>query len=173
MKFIDLTGLKFNKLTVKKHVGKNKNGHSLWKCLCDCGNEKIVFGHHLRSENIKSCGCYRKQSMAENIRGLEHGMSKTRTYFVWKSMLNRCNNKNCESYKWYGGRGITVCDKWNPKKGGSFEKFYQDVGEIPKKLTLDRIDNDGNYEPNNWKLSTMKEQNRNKRNNFRRNRYIL
>lgn len=160
-KFIDLTGQKFGKLTVDKYVGKDKWGHSRWSCKCDCENETIVLGKNLKRGNVKSCGCL----------VLKHGHTRTgkqsKTYMAWHDMLQRCNNPNKINYKDYGGRDkpITVCERWSNKEMG-FKNFLEDVGKIPKNLTIDRINNEGNYEPNNWKLSTMVEQSKNKRNNI-------
>jgi len=139
--------------------------------MCNCGEEKIVSGHDLKCGDTKSCGCLKKESTIINnkVRKTIHGHCKynveSRTYRIWSSMLNRCYNKKNIGYKNYGQRGITVCDRWNPKTGGSFENFLKDIGEIPKALTLDRKNNNIGYSPENCKLSTPKEQNRNMRTN--------
>lgn len=161
MKKLDLIGKRFGKLLIIKYSGVNKNGKSMWLCRCDCGNKKIILGYRLRSGNTKSCGCL----------VLKHNHSKigkiSKTYMVWGSMIQRCANPKNKAYKNYGERGITVCKRWSNKKDG-FENFLKDIGEIPKGLSLDRIDNnkliDG-YSPANCKLSTRKEQARNRRNN--------
>lgn len=158
-KFIDLIGQKFGRLTPIKYVGKNKHSKSLYLCKCDCYKEKIVLGNSLVSGRTKSCGCLR----------IKHGYSKrnnySKTYKAWRSMLGRCNNPKVSNYKNYGGRDnpITVCDRWDINKGGSFENFLEDMGECPKGLSLDRINNDGSYEPNNCRWATNKEQANNKR----------
>jgi len=147
--FIDISNERFGKLIVIKYVGKNKYGSSEWLCLCDCGNYHIVTTSHLRGGHTKSCGC------------LSPGFSDSKIYGVWVSMVQRCTNPNDRAYKNYGGRGIKVCERLL-----KFENFYKDVGDPPtKNHQLDRINNDGNYCPENWKWSTRKEQNRNKSNN--------
>jgi hypothetical protein len=164
MKFVDLTGLKFSRLTVMKRIGYAKDGHITWSCLCECGKEIIVPGNSLRSGNTKSCGCLYKEKIKNGL-NLKHGLArnkKSKIYKTWQDMKSRCFNKNNKDYKNYGERGITVCERWLNKKTG-FENFLEDIGEIPKGLTLDRIDNNGNYDFNNWKLSSRKEQRRNQR----------
>lgn len=170
-KFINLAGKQFGKLNAIKPLGKNNNGKYLWLCKCNCGNEKTILGDNLIRGETKSCGCLRKEMAAQ--KNLKHGHSRrgkvSRTHIIWTSMIQRCNNPNTPNYKNYGGRGITVCNRWNPKMDGSFNNFLKDMGEIPEGKSLDRIDNnkliDG-YSPGNCKLSTTKEQNRNKRTNI-------
>lgn len=157
--FINLIGQKFNMLTPIKYMGKNKWGQSMWLCKCDCGKEKIVQGNRLKNGGTRSCGCLYKKC------NIKHGRSRSKAYSIWQNMIQRCQNPNFKIYKYYGGEGITVCNQWDINKGGSFENFYADVGEIPKGLTLDRIDNNGNYSPDNWQLVTRKEQGKNRRNN--------
>lgn len=151
---IDITGERFGKLTV---LGKSKmqDGNGLlWDCLCDCGNKKTVRGFNLRKGKTKSCGCIRK----EKPNGEKHGMSNSRLYSVWSNMKTRCCNKNNRAYPRYGGRGIKVCDEWNNPE--SFIEWALDNG-YSDKLTLDRIDNDGNYCPNNCRWVSMKDQENN------------
>jgi len=159
----NLTGKKFGRLSVIKQTGKDKNGHSLWLCKCDCGKEKIILGISLQSGCTKSCGCLKKE--LDKKRNLKHNHAQrgkvSKTYNSWVHMIQRCTNPNCEIYKHYGGRGIKVCKRWL-----KFENFLEDIGEIPKGLTLDRVDNNKGYSPKNCKLSTIKEQSRNKRNNI-------
>jgi len=156
-RFIDLTGKKFNKLTIAKYVGKNRYGQSLWKCLCDCGKDKIVTSGNFKSGNTQSCGC-----LCVGGNRLKHGLAKTgsvsKIYKIWSNMIQRCNNPKNRNYHNYGGMGIKVCKRWI-----KFENFYEDVGDPLKELILDRININGNYEPNNWKWSTRKEQNINKK----------
>lgn len=163
MKFIDLIGQKFGRLTPIKYMSKDKWSHNLWLCRCDCEKEAVVIENNLKNGNTKSCGCLNKEMVME--RSTTHGHSSggklSKTYISWENMKARCNNPKDRAYKDYGGRDIMVCERWK-----SFENFFEDVGEIPEGLTLDRIDNNKGYYPDNWKFSTMKEQTRNKRSNI-------
>jgi hypothetical protein len=160
MKFIDLTGKKFNKLKVTRYIGKTKRGISRWLCLCACGNKTIVNSDSLKNGNTKSCGCLYKG----NDNAFKHGHTapKTfKTYHSWDDMIKRCNNPKNKYYKNYGGRGISVCERWL-----RFENFLEDMGKCPKGLSIDRINNNRNYYKENCRWATTKEQNRNKRNNL-------
>lgn len=156
---VDLTGQKFGRLLVlEDSMKRTKHRYVLWLCKCDCGNEIPVIGRHLTIGNTKSCGCLRKEVSSKRSR--VHGMADTKTYIVWKNMLERCRNI---SNKNYGGRGITVCERWL-----KFENFYDDMGESLGGLTIERINNQGNYELNNCKWASRKEQ----ANNTRTNHFI-
>ena len=152
---LDLRGHRFGRLVALQRIlpvppsKKHK-----WECLCDCGKKTIVNLGELRCGLTKSCGCLQKE------KATVHGMYKTRVYYSWKSMNERCLNRNSPAYKHYGGRGIKICEEWL-----RLENFYRDMGERPENKTLDRIDNNGNYCKENCKWSTPKEQSNNKRDN--------
>lgn len=163
--FDDLTHKRFGQLVVLSQAGRNKYGHLVWLCQCDCGNRKIVDGQHLRHGNTRSCGCMeslnRKNFGTRSIR--THEASETPLYKAWMRMKVRCNNQNSDHWNDYGGRGISVCAEWNH----SFEAFQKWALENGwrQDLTLDRIDVNGNYEPSNCRWITNAEQQCNKRNN--------
>lgn len=154
----DLTGRKFDRLTVVEFSGKTKQRKIQWKCLCECGNETIVTADRLRSGGTKSCGCLRK----EKFHHTTHGKRNTRIYRIWRNMLNRCGCKSHTEYHRYGERGITVCDEWK-----DFVIFYNWAMSHGYRddLSIDRIDVNGNYCPENCHWATTKEQTRNTRRN--------
>ena len=161
-----LPGTTFGRLTIQRKCQQlfNPDGSTYitWVCLCSCGKFTEARTRSLTSGATQSCGCLQKETTTK--RSTIHGKSKrglvTKTYMVWASMIRRCNNPNAEYYRYYGGRGIKVCPRWH-----KFENFYADVGDIPRGMSLDRKDNDGDYEPGNWRFATWKEQNNNSRNN--------
>ena len=158
-KINDLTGKKFGKLKVIEYYGNNKYGKALWLCQCDCGKTKIIVGNSLLSKLTSSCGCFNKE-MARN-RKIKHNLSQGKLYKVWQGMKTRCYNKNFIYFKNYGGRGINICNEWK----NDFSSFYNWAinNGYKENLTIDRINNDGNYEPSNCRWITRAEQNRNQR----------
>ncbi len=155
-KLIDLAEQRFTKLTVVGRAISGNLGQPRWLCLCDCGAIKIIEGRSLRSGNTKSCGCLSTELSAKRWR--THGMTGTRTHRIWRNMKSRCYIPSTTHFAYYGGRGISVCEKWR----NSFENFLSDMGVIPEGLSLDRIDPNGNYEPTNCRWSTPLIQGRNK-----------
>lgn len=152
--FVDLTGMKFGRWTVVSR-GLTVNKKVKWNCICECGNLGSVCTQNLKGELSTSCGCYKLGRM------VTHGMTGSTEYRIWQFMRDRCSNTKNSHYHLYGGRGITVCERWKT----DFSAFLEDMGRRPRGTSIDRIDNDGNYEPGNCRWATIVEQNRNKRNN--------
>jgi len=153
MERANLTGQRFGMLTVSKYA-ETRTGKAMWHCRCRCGVEKLVSTGDLRSGKTHSCGC------GKGIANVKHGLAGTLLYMTWRGIKARCNNPNHKSYANYGGRGIRVCDRWS----ASFEAFCADMGAKPTPAhSIDRINNDGDYEPSNCRWATPSEQETNKR----------
>lgn len=160
----DLTGLRFGRLTVIEFSHKDEKRYYCWLCKCDCGNTIIVRGSSLSRSNTKSCGCLMRDTSRNTCikRNTTHGGTGTKLYDVWQSMRGRVNNYNDKHYKDYGGRGVTVCNEWAEYE--SFFKWSKKNG-YKEGLYIDRINNNGNYEPSNCRWVTNKKNCNNKRNN--------
>lgn len=155
----DMTGQRFTRLLVVDRAPSDSNGNARWNCICDCGSATVSSGFTLRNGEAKSCGCLTTEQLAE--RAVKHGLCGTPEYRTWASMLNRCRNPNFPGYSDYGGRGIGVCERWKV-----FSQFFADMGSRPSpKHSIERINNDGNYEPSNCRWATDAEQRRNTRQN--------
>lgn len=159
-KAIDLTGQRFGMLLIIKFQRGWRNQRA-WLCQCDCGGQSVVLTGSLRTGKTKSCGCRERDAKIEAA--ITHGQSHTPVYNRWQTMLRRCDNPKATGYKYWGGRGIKVCDEW--KDFAVFHKYIQEVlGPQPtSKHSIDRRDNDGHYEPGNLRWATRSEQNRNRR----------
>lgn len=171
----DLRGKKFNRLTVlelfeKKQFyfnGKKRGYIRYWLCQCECGNTKVIREDSLRQGRIKSCGCLKKEQDKINLGKTIHNQTYTRLYSIWTNLKTRCLNPNSKTYKWYGKRGITICDEWLNNFQSFYDWSYQNgFNELAKRsdCTLDRINVNGNYEPLNCRWVSMKTQNNNRRN---------
>lgn len=167
--FIDLTGIKHGRLLPLKPVTQIlSSGRRLvaWKCRCDCGSHKTVLATHLRKGATVSCGCYREEASRRSDG--KPNIREWPEYGIYNQMRNRCENPNVRSWKYYGARGIRVCDRWRVGENGKtgFECFCEDMGPRPPNLTIDRIDNLGNYEPNNCRWATYQQQRKNQHNHY-------
>jgi hypothetical protein len=155
----DITGQRFGNLLIIKAVYQDKKNAWHWLCKCDCGNEKIISGVNIRSGHTQSCGCYNRERTLETH--ITHGKTDSKIHYTYINMKQRCLNSNHPEYHNYGGRGITVCERWLGSEG--FINFYRDMGDPPVKHELDRINNNGDYEPGNCRWATSSEQSRNTR----------
>jgi hypothetical protein len=158
-RFKDLTGQRFHRWTAKSFAGMRGTAGAFWACVCDCGTKRDVLTSNLTRGLTRSCGCHSKE--VTSARNMVHGMSKTRPeYNAWLNMNKRCYNQNDPRFKWYGARGISVCDRWR----NNFVAFFEDMGPRPSpKHSIDRENNDGNYEPGNCRWATAKQQQNNRR----------
>lgn len=162
MKTIDMKGQKINRLTIIERYYKQSSNRTLWLCKCDCGNEVVAEGYQIRKGYTKSCGCYRDEKIGNLNKS--HGKRYSHLYTIYSAMKGRCNNPNNKAYGNYGGRGIKVSKEWDE----NFQKFYDWAKQngYKEKLTLDRIDVNEGYYPQNCRWVTMKEQQNNRRDNI-------
>ena len=162
----DITGQRFGKLIAVKRIQRTPSG-TKWECVCDCGTVTEVFLCNLRPSNTTSCGCVHSEITVN--RNTKHGKRYLPEYESWRGMKARCLRKSIKCYKYYGGRGITVCERWL----NSFENFFDDMGIKPSpKHSIDRIDVDGDYCKENCKWSTPKEQSNNRRHVINRRKLL-
>lgn len=154
---VNMMGERYGKLLVLRRAPERRHRQFVWVCLCDCGRTVKVKGHNLRSHKTRSCGCLLKETNGGTV---THGLWKHPIYQIYQNMIQRCYNPRHSSYHNYGGRGIAVCDRW---REGGVEIFAVDMGSRPEGTSLDRKDNEGDYEPGNCRWATNIEQRRNQR----------
>jgi|LakMenEpi03Aug12_release.lakeMendotaPanAssembly.Ray.scaffolds.fasta_scaffold784325_2 hypothetical protein len=150
----------YNKLTVIQSLGKSKDGHRLWECVCECGKKRIDYASKIRTGKVKNCKDCARNDAANKIK--THGMKYSLEYNSWTCMKDRCLNPKSKDYARYGGKGITIYKEWI----NSFEKFYEYIGKKEKGQSIDRIDNTKGYEPGNVRWANNSQQQRNKQNSL-------
>lgn len=157
---LNLIGQRFGRLTVIEEAGIN-SGYTLWKCKCDCGNEIIARGTHLKYGNTRSCGCLHREMLSQISK--KHGGVGTRLYNIYHGMRERCYNPKQRTYRWYGAKGIKVCDEWlndfTTFKQWAYENGYREEEVLSKmeRLSIDRIDPNKDYSPDNCRWMTLSE----------------
>jgi len=156
-KINNINGKRFGKLVAVEETRLRKNGNIIWRCVCDCGKQTMVTANNLKNGNTKSCNCLRREMMSKTMykHGEAEGDSRTRLYEIWLNMKTRCYNPNNKVYKYYGGRGIKICNAW--KDNYSAFRFWAILNGYQDNLTIDRIDSNGNYEPSNCQWLTKSE----------------
>ena len=159
---MNLIGQKFSKLTVVEYAESDAKQQTMFRCICDCGGEIITAGRGLKANQTKSCGCLRIEKGREaGLKSKVHGLINSPTYRTWQCMKARCLISTERGYRWYGAKGVTICEEWL-----SFAGFLKDMGERPKGMTLDRINPFGNYEPSNCRWADKQTQTQNTRKNY-------
>lgn len=167
----DLVGERFGRLIVVSRAPNNNKGNTMWNCQCDCGGVITIVGYSLKSGRTQSCGCIHSEVVKKTNKATKttHGEKNSRLYHIWRGMKQRCNNPNNKDYPKYGGRGIRICKDWKDDFC-TFRNWAVNNGYAPD-LTIDRINNDGNYEPSNCRWATSTQQNSNRRKyKWRKNR---
>jgi hypothetical protein len=156
-------GNKYGRLFVASDAGCDKFGNKQWHCICDCGNEKVIIGTNLRKGLTKSCGCLHKEiAREEGKKTATHGRALTPAYRTWVAMVRRCTKPADQAFWRYGGKGVTVCDRWL----NNFENFYADMGDRAEGMTLDRINPFRGYSPDNCRWADSKTQANNTQHKF-------
>lgn len=161
----DITGQRFERLVVNDRAENSKSGRARWNCVCDCGSKCVVDGSDLRRGYTRSCGCLNREASAArgSERFTKHGLMNHYLYNTWRGINQRISQPNHKHFKDYGGRGIQLCDTWKNDPEAFITWILENLGERPKGMSLDRINNDGDYEPGNLRWATASEQNANRR----------